>query len=676
MMRHRLSACTAPVALVCSIAALIAASGAMAADDAASQAVSRVAANPVVAVESQGAPTAQVVPVGEILTPGETPVPLAPGAVPLTAAPEPAAMTPAAAPPAAVTDPILLAIREQLLKPVKGLEKEDKAALAAYYMARTEGPLWIKAGDFTLAAKAMIAEIANADDWALSAKSYPLPTLATADPAALATAEITLAAAALNYARDASGGRVNPATLSRFNDQRGTFADPDTVLANLAATTEPDAVLRALHPKHPQFVLLREALLKARRGTEAKADAVPVAAPVKLVPSTGPLLKVGKTHPDVALIRDRLAVASAADTEMVYDDTLAAAVKAYQKSQNLKPTGVVNDATRSSLNGAAKVKVAPPADPTREIERIALNMERWRWLPANLGAFHIENNIPEYVTRVFKNGAIVHQEKIIVGKTNTPTSIFSANMQFVIFHPEWGVPDSIKLKEIWPSLRRKVQGDEFFGIGPTVSDTRILQRQNLRVSYNGQVVDASKIDWSTVDPRRYQFIQAAGGANVLGVVKFRFPNRHDIYMHDTPQRDLFAQTTRSFSHGCMRVNNPRRLAEVILAEDKGWTPERVGAQIASSQSLEVKIEKQFPVHVTYFTARVDEDGKLRTFADLYGHDARLQAALAGKPVKLEDPEQTSGDSFAQTAKSQNGVKAASAKPQPGLGGFLDGLFGN
>jgi L,D-transpeptidase YcbB len=419
-------------------------------------------------------------------------------------------------------------------------------------------------------------------------------------------------------------------------------------------------------------------LLKLRHGPAPVEEPVKADEPAKLALAIpGPSIKPGAQHPDVAAIRTRFGVAApASGAETTYDKPLVAAVKAFQQEQGLNATGVISNATRTALNGGpAKKKPDAKLDPAREAERIALNMERWRWLPADMGRFHIENNIPEYATRVYKDGKIVHQEKIIVGKTNTPTSVFSANMQFVIFHPEWGVPDSIKVKELLPYLRRKVQGDDFFGVGPSVSDTRILQRQNLRVSQNGQTVDASKIDWTRVDPRQFQFIQAAGGANVLGVVKFRFPNRHDIYMHDTPSRELFSQTVRTFSHGCMRVNNPRRLAEVILAEDRGWTPERVGAQIASSQSLEVKLDKQFPVHVTYFTARVDETGKLQTFNDIYGHDARLQAALSGKPYKLEEVE-PAGETLSQIQQRPlPNTKAAAAKPV-GIDNFLQGLFGN
>ncbi|MBX9925654.1 MAG: L,D-transpeptidase family protein, partial [Hyphomicrobiaceae bacterium] len=477
------------------------------------------------------------------------------------------------------------------------------------------------------------------------------------------------AAAALRYARHVSGGRVDPATLSRFNDLRGTDADPDDVLAGLATADKPAAFLLSLHPKHPQYQKLHLALVKLRHGgTPApEASSQPAAAPI---PAEGPTLKSGSKHKDVALIRARLAVPGDGADE-TFDDAVATAVKSFQSEKGLKQTGAIDKATRAALAGAEPRKKI--ADPAKDMERIALNMERWRWMPRDLGAFHIVNNVPEFQTRVFKNGQIVHQERIIVGKTNTPTPVFSANMQFVIFHPEWGVPDSIKVKEIWPSLRRK-SPDDLFG---STADTRILQRQNIRVSYNGHVIDASKVDWSTADPRQYSFIQAAGGGNVLGVVKFRFPNKHDVYMHDTQERSLFQQSARAYSHGCMRVNNPRRLAEVILAnaESEAWTPDKVGAAIAGKGTQEVKLDRPFPVHSIYLTAWVDETtDKVSTFGDLYGHDARLSAALAGKPVSLE-PQESKSDITASVREQINRKKQNNQDADP-VSSFLSGLFAN
>ena len=613
-------------------------------------------------------PAAPAKPV-EAATPAAEPAPAQAAAPP----PAPAPVQAAAAPVPAPADPVVAAIRERGKRPVSGLDKAGLDAVTAFYANRTE-PLFVTAGAWNARAEAVVAELARADDWGLVASTFAVAKPASADPTAQADAEVALVAATLRYARQASGGRIDPASLSRYNDLRGTFADPDDVLAGIASSAKPEAVLLSVHPKHPQYQKLHEALVKLRRGPVVQDAAAPTPV-LEPVAATGPTLKPGAAHPDVAAIRARLNVTASAGAEQTYDDALVAAVKGFQAEKGLKSTGIINNATRAAFT-SAEAKRPKAADPAKDAERIVLNMERWRWMPRDLGAFHIINNVPEFATRVFKNGQIIHQERIIVGKTNTQTPQFSANMQFVIFQPEWGVPDSIKVKEIWPSLRRKASGDLFdFGGG---SDTRILQRHNMRVAYNGQVVDASKIDWSTTDPRQYSFIQAAGGGNVLGVVKFRFPNRHDVYMHDTPERSLFQNPVRAYSHGCVRVNNPRRLAEVILAEAEtpSWTPERVGAAIANKATQDIKLDKPFPVHVAYHTARVDETtGKLQTFADLYGQDARLQAALSGKPVALE-PQETKEELSAEIRKQQS-KKQSQAKNDSGeIGNFFSGLFGN
>lgn len=149
---------------------------------------------------------------------------------------------------------------------------------------------------------------------------------------------------------------------------------------------------------------------------------------------------------------------------------------------------------------------------------------------------------------------------------------------------------------------------------------------------NGHPVDPDLVDWSSVDIRRYQFIQGAGGKNVLGVVKFRFPNKHDVYMHDTPDRHLFGGAPRAFSHGCMRTQNPVHLAEVLLAHDKGYSPAQVREMVATGQTNEIKLTTQIPVHVAYFTAEADDQGHVHYYPDLYGLDGRVAAALRGEPV--------------------------------------------
>ena len=164
----------------------------------------------------------------------------------------------------------------------------------------------------------------------------------------------------------------------------------------------------------------------------------------------------------------------------------------------------------------------------------------------------------------------------------------------------------------------------------------MLEAYKLQASLNGRPVDPNSVDWSNVDIRRYSFVQPPGADNPLGNVKFRFPNRHDVYMHDTPERGLFAQSFRALSHGCLRVEEPRRTAEVILAEDKGWSSEKVADMYNGSNT--VTLEKPVPVYLVYFTARVADDGRLATYGDIYGHDDRVMSALRGHPVRYTAPE--------------------------------------
>jgi murein L,D-transpeptidase YcbB/YkuD len=272
-----------------------------------------------------------------------------------------------------------------------------------------------------------------------------------------------------------------------------------------------------------------------------------------------------------------------------------------------------DDVTNGKGKGAKK---RANAQPTRE--KILVNMEQWRWMPDDLGRFHVWVNVPEYMVRVIKDGREVHAERVVVGRQTTPTPIFSDEMQYIIFHPYWNVPDSIKNNELLPSLQ--------------MGDYSVLSRQNLRIALRGRDVDPATIDWGRADMRKYHIYQPPGGGNALGLVKFLFPNKHDVYLHDTPSKGLFESQTRAYSHGCIRVRQPMKLAEVLLGEDQGWSPNRVTMTVQRGpQDNQVNMRGKIPVHLTYFTMWVDDDGRVRTFTDVYDHEHRVAYGLAGKP---------------------------------------------
>ena len=294
----------------------------------------------------------------------------------------------------------------------------------------------------------------------------------------------------------------------------------------------------------------------------------------------------------------------------------------------------------------------PMADPS--IQRLIVNLERWRWMPADLGSYYVWNNVPSFVTRVMKGGKSIYVEKVIVGQPKYATPLFSANMRSIEFNPDWTVPDTIKFEDLAPRLRQ--------GSADGTRDISILTSNKLSVSYQGKPVDAAAVDWNHANIGKYTFTQEPGPDNVLGVLKFNFPNRHAIYMHDTIQPELFSETERSLSHGCIRVRQPDRLAALLLAEDKGWSPQQVKDLLAKGKNSGVTLSKPVPVHLTYFTAVVDAQGKLQTFADIYDLDKKMAYALFGK-----------SDALSITAGAMPGKRSA----WNGQGfGSISGLFGN
>jgi murein L,D-transpeptidase YcbB/YkuD len=585
-----------------------------------------------------------------------TPDPLAPAEVskPSPAAPG-APLTPMAAKPADAAHPIVALVRERLAAtPSRGSEadKEDYAGLLAFYTENNGQPVWTSKDGFTPRAAQAMAEIRRADDWGLKASAFDLPTLPDSQGTdeVLADAEIKLGLAALKYGRYARGGRLDPPSISRMFDQKPVIYDPKSLLQALAATDDvdtADAYLRNLHPKHPQFARLRQAMLAVRG---ARTDDPPS---IVKIPA-GPAIKPGQEHPQVALLRQRLAIPAASDAnETLYDDALASAVKAVQVQNGLDQTGIINAATRNALNGADH------PSPGGNLQRIIVNMERWRWMPDDLGAVYVWDSVPEQMTSVYDHGNQVLSEKIVVGKPSSPTPIFSADMQFIIFHPSWGVPPGMKAYELAPLLRN-AGGGWFFSSGASA----VLRGYGLHVSRGGRPIDPDSVSWSSVDIQSFDFTQPPGPTNVLGIVKFRFPNKHDVYMHDTPERHLFGGAIRAFSHGCMRVQNPVKLAEVLLAHDKGWSSEQVQEYVR--RGGEIKLTTPIPVHVTYFTAVVDDAGKLHFRPDIYGLDSRVASRLEGQAVHLatssiERQEAIEKSDLSGRAKGRPRQKAASSQ---------------
>ncbi len=492
------------------------------------------------------------------------------------------------------------------------VEKREAEAIAAFYAARNGRPLWHNEAGRKPEANALVAELGQAADYGLDPTALDAATLAAglapaATHEARADDELRITQAILKYARHARGGRFEPTTLTKFLDRQARLFEPASILEQIASSREPAAYLRQLHPQHPEFERLRQVYLKLRRSSELAVSTAKI--------SDGPKIKPGTTHPHVALVRARLALAAAkpetpptGDANLL-DEALLADIKAFQVARGLKPAdGTIGNGTRAALNNI--VQGSP--------RKVLANMEQWRWMPDDLGSFYVSVNVPEFTLRVVRDGKVIHTERVVAGKTDTQTPIFSDSMEQVIFHPFWGVPDGIKSNEIQPALAKGAYS--------------VLAKHNLRIQSGGRDIDPTAVDWRTADLRRFHVYQPPGSDNVLGVVKFRFPNKHDVYMHDTPTKGLFSSPVRAYSHGCMRVQNPVRLAEILLAEDKQMTAERVRSLAArgAPANNQINLSKPIAVHITYFTATVDEGGQARYFSDIYGHENRINLALEGK----------------------------------------------
>lgn len=541
-------------------------------------------------------------------------------------------------------DAVRILVQDKLGQPFRNetdFEKAEHGGMVEYYADAGHETVWVDENGLRPKARLVIAELSKAADYGLNPDDYDLPQeiiLSANDQTPterLAEFELKLSHAVLSYARHARGGRAAPQSISRNLDPTLELVEPLEIMNKVASESDPAPYLRGLHPKHEQFELLRQALLRARGGTTEEKEKV------ILVPR-GPVLKPGASHEHIALLRKRLKVdtpeaetselasdsdddkakksARKKDPAKVFDKELVEALKAFQKKKGIQADGILGPGTRRALNGGSTA-------PKNRVKTILANMERWRWIPDNIDKLNVRVNVPEFRFRVFDGDKTLHSERVVVGKIKNATPVFSDKMEHIVFNPYWNVPNSIKREEILPHLRRGGGGGGWFWGGGGSSRPRILQAHNMYVKYRGRQVDASSVDWSRVNIANYHFYQPPGGPNVLGVVKFMFPNKHSVYMHDTTSKSLFNKQVRAYSHGCIRTKDPLKLAALLLGRDRGWSRGNVDSAVASRKNQHVNLKQPIPVHITYFTARVEKNGKITYFSDLYGHDTRMARAL-------------------------------------------------
>lgn len=479
-------------------------------------------------------------------------------------------------------------------------DRRDRAAIQAFYRARQNEPLFFDGEDVAAVGMSVRATFAKAAEDGLDPNAYAVePPMAGAGPEALATAELAFAETALRYARQASGGRVAPSKVSDLTTPRIELPDPALVLAKLAGSADAGADLMAYNPPHEGYKRLKAKLAAMRLNPE------PPPPPQVIVPN-GPQLKPGAKQTRVVQLRQRLnePVAEGGDPE-VYDDTLVAQVRLFQKERGLGASGIIGSGTLAALNKIETPRTATETD-------VIVNMERWRWLPRDLGQLNVFVNIPGFYLDINKDGRSIHHTRVIVGRTQNQTPVFSQTMNHVIVNPYWNVPVSILQKEMLGNIQ--------------ASGGASLDQGNYEVLVNERVVASNEVDWSNIDPNRVRIRQRPGAGNALGNVKFMFPNQHSVYLHDTSSRSLFSQDARSLSHGCVRVFEPFTFANKLLASEPDLGGDKLKKMVGGPEKT-VWLKVKPIVHLAYFTTVVAEDGRLTFLRDLYGHDARMKRLM-------------------------------------------------
>jgi murein L,D-transpeptidase YcbB/YkuD len=589
-------------------------------------------------------------------------------AAPAAPAPAAAAVTPAAEPPKEVAkeptpEPVKAAssvpaadqpVADRLKDMLGGKSlryfdrKAERAAVEKFYGAREFAPLWTQSGALTEQGKGVIARLKDAASDGLNAADYPVPDFSAATtPDALAEADLKLTAGMLDYARQAQSGRMHWSQVSADISYPEHPTDPAEVLANVTGAKDASTALDGYNPPQKLYKELKAKLAELRGQGDGPVIQIADGPVLKYTPARNKKQpEVVMEDPRVPQLRAKLGLENADDTH--YDAKVAEAVRKFQENADLKATGILDSGTVRAIN-------SPKRD--KQIDVVLANMERWRWLPRDLGTpalgdAYVILNIPDYTLKVMQHGGQVWTTRVVTGKPGIhATPLLSETMKFITVNPTWNVPPSIIYNEYLPALQQ---------------DPTVLQRMGLRLD---RASDGS-----------IHISQPPGEANALGRIRFNFPNKFLVYQHDTPDKYLFAKEERAFSHGCMRVQNPDQYASVLLniaLPNDRYTPEKIRSMYGNSE-IDLKFPTPIPVNITYQTAFVDDAGKLQIRKDVYGRDATMISMLRSTHGRdLENVVAHSQPSYSRPAGSSlpAGVTFASDNSYSSGPSFFERLFG-
>ncbi|MFN3549881.1 MAG: murein L,D-transpeptidase [Mesorhizobium sp.] len=488
-------------------------------------------------------------------------------------------------------------------------EKQVARAIEAYYAAHDDF-VWVNGTSVNARAVEVMRVLGEAASYGLDPADYavtpPSPGFDMADMPKrhreLIRFEMTLSARVLRYVRDAFGGRIDPNRISGYYDFPEKPLDLEAVLGSLARTQEVRAYLESRHPQNERYQALRAELevLRASRENDIVIDATLLLKPGGVSPELPKLLQLFARETDDAFRAEHAEQLSAHADSEAYAPELVALVKSAQAFKGLSADGVIGPRTVAAFAGTSK------ADRIRKVE---VALEQLRWHPSDLGSPRVFINQPAFTATYNEGGEDRLSMRVVVGKVSNQTSFFFDEIEQVDYNPYWGVPQSILVNEMLPRLRQ---------------DPGYLDRSGYEVTdAKGKRISSSSINWYQYGGKvPYSVRQTPSEANALGELKILFPNKHAIYMHDTPSKSLFQRDVRAFSHGCVRLSDPRAMAAAVL----GKPVEHVAAKIRAGHSSE-KVTRKIPVYVAYFTAWPDQNGKVEYFDDVYDRDSRLMKAL-------------------------------------------------
>jgi murein L,D-transpeptidase YcbB/YkuD len=481
--------------------------------------------------------------------------------------------------------------------------------VVAFYRGRGYRQAWTDYDEIEERGWALLRVMESAVDDGLDPERYRFPlamrmvqqvegdSIAEEDePAQMARVDLVLSEVFGRYAHHLRGGVLEPSVSGLDWRIPKDSARVQELLTQLADGGDASAAVARLRPSAPVYHALMEQLVKYR-GIAAAGGWPEVPENVES--------EVGSRAQGVALLRQRLIAEGDAEevrlaqmgnaAAATFDENLKAALEHFQQRHGIAADGAIGPSTRKELNTSADARV----------QQILLNMDQWRWLPQELGERYILVNVAGFEMEYVKNDSVALAMNVVVGQEGWETPIFTDTMEHIVFNPYWNVPESIKQDEVIPAIQR---------------DPSYLSRHNMEALAGGRVVGG--LDHGNLGA--YTFRQRPGGNNALGEVKFLFPNRHNVYLHDTPADQLFSQTSRAFSHGCIRLEKPLELARMLLTDVTDRPASDVEKLTARDSEQWVNLTEPLPVYILYFTAWAGRDGSMRFYPDVYERDERLQ----------------------------------------------------